>query len=480
MFCPILGDSMSDIQIISTGGSRQRTAPISASSRQAATNHRLGWALIVLLALVPLPFGSVHGFSWGFFASYTGIAALLYVSSLNRLGEAFRHPLEALGVSGALYVVFIAYLVIQILPLGIIVGPIAYAKAAGVPLVSNTVSITPDMTLLMLMRQITYGTFFFLVLQAAINDGRRKWLLDALLTIICAYAVLGVISLNSGDTVLGIAKTAYEGSATGPFVNRNSFATFLGFGAIMALAQVGRRIIDQLERHPHDGRVAGNTSAVILYGVAFLLLIAMIVATQSRMGLLATFVGSMVVVIVVLTRTRASLALVLGIFAFGVLTATLGLLLFGASMFDRILDLDRSSTIRTDLYVQVWELILKRPALGFGGGSFELAFPLVHQEPVTTGLSWDKAHNTYLTLWSELGLIFGSLPILLAVTAAFRLIGSLARASRNWTAQAMALGALVLAGLHSLVDFSLEIQANSFVLLAIVAAGVAAAYEPKR
>nr|WP_295884928.1 O-antigen ligase family protein [uncultured Devosia sp.] len=473
---------MSDIEITTSrsGRSGRRVPPSPASSRQTATNRRMGWALIILLGLVPLPFGSVHGFSWGFFATYTGVAAVLYIWSLHRLGETFRHPLRGLGLSVALYVAFIIFLGIQILPFGSIFGPIAYAEVGGVPLVSNTVSITPDMTLLMLMRQITYGVFFVLVLQAAVNDGRRQWLLDGVLIVISAYAVLGVISLNSGDTVLGIAKTAYEGSATGPFVNRNSFATFLGFGAIIALSQVGRRIIDQVERHPNDGRVAGNTSAIVLYGVVFLLLIAMIVATQSRMGLLATFAGSLVVVLVVLTRTGVSLALTVGIIALGILAAALGLVLFGASMFDRILDLDRSSTIRTDLYVQVWELILRRPMLGFGGGSFELAFPLVHREPVTSGVTWDKAHNSYLALWSELGLVAGSIPTLMAVVTALRLIGSLRRASRNWAAQTVALAALVLGGLHSLVDFSLEIQANSFMLLAIVAAGTAAAYEPKR
>src|SRR5690606_23091385 len=99
------------------------------------------------------------------------------------------------------------------------------------------------------------------------------------------------------------------------------------------------------------------------------------------------------------------------------------------------------------------------PWLGFGGGTFEQAFPIVHQTNLSPQLTWDKAHNTYLTLWAELGLVVGSIPIaLVALLAAQTLLGLLKRHG-GWSARAATLGAILIADVHSMLDFSLEIQA---------------------
>ena len=464
---------MSEIQIRTQTGPRVcgERAP---SSRQSGLNQGTALAIIVLLALVPLPFGSVHGFSWGFFAAATGLVAIVYALLLGHMNEAWRYPLTALRMPAALFGAMIVFLIVQMLPIGHLTGPIAIGSTGAATLSGNAISVSGDMTFLMLLRQLTYGLFFFLVLQVAFNDARRRFLLDSMLVIIAAYGAMALISLQTGDTVLGLTKTAYSGSATGPFVNRNSFATFLGFGALIALAQIGRRIVDQVERHPHDGVVGGNASAIILYTVVYALLMSVIVATQSRMGIAASLAGSLVVVAVVATRTLKSRRVLLLVVAIGVLAALSGTVLFGEALFDRLFDIESSSVGRSELYAQVLQLIGQRPLIGFGGGAFELAFPLVHHEPVSPAFTWDKAHNTYLTLWSELGLVFGSLPILLAAFLAVRLVGSLRSKPATWMAQTIALGILVQVGMHSLVDFSLEIQANAFIFIAVLAAGLSA------
>lgn len=471
---------MSEIQINVQTGPHIR-AERATSSRQSSLNQGIAWAIIVLLALVPLPFGSVHGFSWGFFATATGIIAITYALLLRQMGETWRYPLSAMRIPVVLFGATVVFLAVQILPIGLLTGPLEIVSTGAGVLSGNAISVAGDMTFLMLMRQLTYGVFFFLVLQVAFNDNRRRFLLDALLVIIAVYGVMAIISLQTGDTVLGISKRAYLGSATGPFVNRNSFATFLGFGAIIALAQVGRRIVNQLERHPHDGVVGGNVGSIVLYAIVYALLISVIVATQSRMGIAASLVGSLVVAIVVATRTLRSRRVLLLLFGIGALAAALGgFFLFGEALFDRMFDIESSSVVRSDLYAQVLQLIAQRPLTGFGGGSFELAFPLVHHQPVSSAFTWDKAHNTYLTLWAELGLVFGLLPILLAGFVAVRLIGSLRSKPTTWMAQTIALGILIQVGMHSLVDFSLEIQANTFMFVAVLAAGLSASRQLDR
>ncbi|MGV8955668.1 MAG: O-antigen ligase family protein [Cypionkella sp.] len=472
---------MSDILISArSGGTARRAAAGGEAGRQANLNQKMSWALIVLLALVPLPFGSVHGFSWGAFATLTGLLATVYALALHQMGGTWRYPLTALKVPARLFGLLLAFMVVQVLPLGALLGPFTIATGAAATLTSDTISVATDLTFLTLMRQLTYGIFFFLVLQVSLNDNRRRFVFDAILIIVLAYGIMAIISLQTGDTVLGLTKKAYAGSATGPFVNRNSFATFTGFGSIIALAQIGRRIVDQLERHPNDGKIPGNISAIALYAIAYVILIAVVVATQSRMGLAATATGSLVVASIILTRSVQSRRTLFGVVALGVLAIVSALALFGEGLFDRMFDLDRASETRSALYAQVLELIEKRPLFGFGGGTFELAFPLVHHAPVSADFLWDKAHNTYLTLWSEFGLIFGSIPMLLGLLVAGRLVKSLRTRGPNWMAQTIALGCLTLAGMHSLVDFSLEIQANALLFVAIIAAGVSAAHRSKR
>ena len=117
-------------------------------------------------------------------------------------------------------------------------------------------------------------------------------------------------------------------------------------------------------------------------------------------------------------------------------------------------------------------MISTRPLLGFGGGSFEAAFTLFHAPSLSPEVRWDHAHSTYLTLWTEYGIIIGSLPL---VTLAFlgwkawrRLGNELPRADLA----AAALGSLLVVAIHSLVDFSLEIHAVALLFVAVLALGV--------
>jgi len=49
--------------------------------------------------------------------------------------------------------------------------------------------------------------------------------------------------------------------------------------------------------------------------------------------------------------------------------------------------------------------------------------------------------------------------------------------SEDWLAQTVAVAVIVLSAIHSLADFSLEIQANTFVFLALVACGASSTFQ---
>ncbi|MHA6297973.1 O-antigen ligase family protein [Devosia sp. CAU 1758] len=449
------------------GISSRRTAIPDQAGRRPQNGFAL-WALLLLLALVPLPLASARPFLWTLWASYVGLVSIVFFSWQIRSGKALRlSPLE-FRVPATLVGLTLVGLLVQLLPLGAL--PIIATE--GSELAASQISVAPGQTILMLARQLTYALVAVLVLQVAVSDRRRPLFLHGLIAIVLVYGAYGLVALRTGDTILGLPKWAYFGSITGSFVNRNSFATFLGFGAVLTLAHGCGVLKRQAERHRDDGMVAGLFSHAVLYGAAYVFLILVTIGTQSRMGLFAALAGSAVVILATLISIRRlGLILLVSPLALAVLGALFWLI--GGNLLERIESQGFASNDRLTLYEQVGNLIALRPFTGFGGGTFEIAFPLVHQLPLRADVSWNLAHNTYLALWAELGLLAGSFLIVAVAAIAIRLLFALKRRKGSWTAQIAALAVIVQIAIHSTVDFSLEIPANTMMFVAIVATGLA-------
>lgn len=456
-------------------------------SRQTGLNDALAWALVVFVALVPIPFGSTRPFFWGVNAGLVGLLGIIYATSLSYLREPFHYGLGRLPVSLALYLLLAAYLVVQALPLGdfaslaSLLPPVDLPAGGGGKITSESISLAPGNTWLMLLRWGTFGVFLFLVLQIGGSLQRRSFLLHAALAIIAAYAILGLASLlQFGDTILGLPKWAYQGSATATFVNRNSFATFLAFGTVLSTSLFAGALLQRLPAPGEEPTRARLDPMLFIYVVALAVIVPALLATQSRMGTFSAAAGCLVVLIAALIRMPGLWLRVLVTLPLAVAAIAAAVFGFGQNLLERLGSTESSADVRLDLYRQVVEMISARPWPGFGGGSFEVAFPLFHKPPVSPDLVWDKAHNSYLALWAELGLVAGSIPILLFVLALARIVWGMGGARQAWAARAAGMGALTVAALHSLVDFSLEIQANTLMLLFIVGAATAGAASSAR
>jgi O-antigen ligase len=82
------------------------------------------------------------------------------------------------------------------------------------------------------------------------------------------------------------------------------------------------------------------------------------------------------------------------------------------------------------------------------------------------------AHNTYLEVFQGLGLLFGSMLVTSIVLLVLRCVkGALSRQENEIACIAASIAFLVAA--HSLVDFSLQIQAIGVTFMAVLGAGVA-------
>jgi len=326
------------------------------------------------------------------------------------------------------------------------------------------------------VRQLGLAALFLVVIRLAADPGRATLMALALFGVIALNAAFSIVALRLlGDVALVGEKTAYLGSATGTFVNRNAFATHLGFGLVLGTGLVLARLHPDPQSRRRQRPVLDDFNLTTLtLAIALLVVATALIATQSRMGILSGLIGASAVVAWMgpiadrpaRIRLRWSIAVLLG---GGALILALG----GPDLFERGLLVSEDVSTRRALYRQVLAMIADRPWQGVGLDAFPVAFELSHADPVDSGVTWDHAHSSYLALWAEMGVVIGSLPMLALALAGVHLLRR-SRARQRAGVPAGAFGALLLAAVHASIDFSFEIPANAMLFVSIIALGLGA------
>ena len=231
-----------------------------------------------------------------------------------------------------------------------------------------------------------------------------------------------------GSLVVGAVVAAVYGMVAGPppddpgrvaIGNANETAASLVAGGTLAAALVFA--------------LRGKPVLRLLTTIAVPLCVFAVFLTLSRGGLVALG-ASLIAAIVVAGRRRG---LVLGLAAAAVLATVIYFGAFApAEARDRVLEL-QGGTGRTDIWTVGWRMVEDQPLLGVGAGNFPVASIHYLLEPgslLRTDFIVDNpkvAHNTYLNVLAELGVV--GLALFLAVIAfplwwAARAVGFAARA----------------------------------------------------
>jgi O-antigen ligase len=459
-----------------------------AATRYTRLNDRLGLfvALSVPLAAVPLALNRpTLWLGWGVIMMF---AALVYLDRARRIDPA--RPALTLSLPWwagtglvALALCIPGFALIQALPLGrasaTLAAALAWPEAGGVdPAMPDPahISLLPGASALAALRVCFYIVFAFLALEIAGSRQRATQVGWWVFWGVVAHAAWALVALNGlGDAGLWGAKTAYEGAATGTFINRNGFATFLAMGACLGLALILEQggALRPRRGDPMDTinlRRLDRLPGIV--GLATILLA--LVATQSRMGVLVGITGLVICSAVMTVKRTGRRTRPLVILSAVVLAGGGGaLIMAGDGVIDRLVLVERAFETRFQGYAYALDLIRDRPLLGYGLDAFRPAFETVHRPPLPVSAIWDRGHSTYLSYWVETGLLVGSIPIVLGVLVAVRLATLLHRRTADVALPAAALAVLCLGALHSLVDFSLEMPANVILLITILALGVA-------
>jgi len=433
-------------------------------------NVRLSIALMSVVGLAPVPLGSNRPVFWMILATvvFAMLGIYLGVLALNRIK--LRKPLWHVPVIAVLACLFLVFAVLQTLP---VAGLLPFAPPASQG--DGAITLSRDATRLATLRWASYAVFFFLMLQVVDSRSRARQLAWAIFLIVTAHAAYGLINLRFlGDAFFWGPKEAYQTVVTGTFVNRNSFATFAGSGAILGFSLLMHDALRrQASARSRYWAVSVDGIGTATLWVCLLVILAALVSTGSRMGVAATGIGLILVCVLLIRKqgrhSRQSRLLLL---AMGTIALVGVFTVFGQVTLDRAIFSAQDGGTRLDLYAQVLDLIRARPLFGFGLDAFSLAFEQAHRPPVSPDLVWGRAHSTYLTLWSEMGLIFGSIPLVICGLIALRLARTALSGDRDYVLAVAGLGVISLAAIHSLVDFSLEMPANVYLFLAIISLGV--------
>jgi O-antigen ligase len=389
-----------------------------------------------LLGLCPLAFGAVEPWAIFVLESVTAILFLIWLvgqmrsSKLTVVWTPVFPPMLA----------FAGIMLVQLLP-----GVSAYRYA----------------TYSRLLLYVSYGLCGFLITQTFTRTRQLRVLATALGIYGVAVAIFAILqSLSSTGKLYWLRTPRFGGWIYGPYVNHNHYA-----GLMEMLVPVP--LIFSFSRYAHGReRWIGASAAALMAATIFL--------SGSRGGMVA-FVAQMAIFGWLFFREGRQRSLAFLLVAFLLIALTMVAWTGGSEVSARLFSAttDRHVEIASDTRLRIdrdaMRMFAKRPLLGWGMGTFENVYPQFRS--FYTNFLVDKAHNDYLQLLAETGIVGFACGIWFLAAS----LRSAWRTLHKWTSDinsaVAAVAILGIAGIlvHSLVDFNLQIPANALLFYSLCA-----------
>lgn len=426
----------------------------------------LFWALLGIVVLAPLPMGCVDNWSWGLLGCLVGLLLVAW-SGMVLLGR--QTPSIGMHSIWPVALLFTGTVVWAWLQTRSFMPPALdhpLWELADTTLgwsLPGAISLDPFETVSAIVRLLTYGGIFWLALQYGRRSSRARTAMVVLSFSGMVYALYGLLIYLLGfEVILFFRKTAYLGDLTSTFVNRNSYATLAGLGLVCATGLITVAITKVASAHSSLAVGALRViEALTEKGwpmvVCWLVLLLALILTHSRAGFFSTMLA-IATFLVAAGMTRAvDRRLAIGLGAGCAFVLVLFLLFNGHQILARLLETSVTEEERPLVYERVIDAIGDSSLVGSGYGTFAEVFRF-YRTPEIQG-TFTKAHSVYLENALELGL-----PAALALFAtllclALICVAGIRRRRRDAVYPCIGLAATVLVGVHSTVDFSLQIPA---------------------
>lgn len=414
----------------------RRSSEVKAKEGERTPSNRASWVvLVVLLTFAPFAFGAVEFWS---IAVVELVALILGVAWVT--GGIRRRAIR------------LEFNILVFAAIGLQVW-IAVQMAFGWTL--DRASTRDGLVLLF--------SYFLVFLVVQNEHWSARWIqrLAIAVTTICFFvAAFGIIQFFSWNGRLYWVRPIWLGTPFGPYVNKNHFAGLMEMAFPVALSLVFSRGLEKIWK-----------ALLFFFSVVMALAIFL---SLSRAGMLS-FTLSLIAFIYLSSRKRGMKPVMITAGLVAAL-AVIWLVSVGIEpLFQRILTLhgfnqEASFLDRIRMAGDTLRIIRDHPYRGTGFGTFALATP--GYTSWYTEYVIDKAHNDYLQLLSEVGLV-GFCFAVFWLVGFFRSVLLMVRDS-SLPFSTLRLGAFcgcLALLIHSLVDFNLQIPANAiyFSVLAALA-----------
>lgn len=287
------------------------------------------------------------------------------------------------------------------------------------------------------------------------------------------YATYLNLSPNIASPFFGYKHTD---RAIGTFTYSNFLANYLALCLCLGIGL----LISELNRTKNSYKLSFKQrlralaeillSSKIILRISLIIIIVALILTRSRMGNSAFFIALIIVSLLALftykQKPKAFKPLIISFFIIDLIVV--GAIFDVEKVKQRISETSLQSETRDEVVRDSVPLILDKPLLGSGGGTFYTAFPAYQSQPYSG--YYDNAHNDYVQFAAELGipttLLLGGL-----VLYCLWLCINTMRTRKTALYQGVAFGcatAIVAMMLHSSVDYSLQAGANSIMFIVIL------------
>lgn len=336
-------------------------------------------------------------------------------------------------------------------------------------------SIVPEKTRWLFNSELLIFSIFALSIALVSSRRRLKQLLTVILIVGVFHSLVGIIAKYGGITLVDILQLdGHFTAARGWFINRNHFAAFISLCLVSALAMQVKSLMSVKRERPIAMVLAQFMSYQIAYIFALTVGIIAIVLSQSRAGFLAFFL-SLILVLIVFGKGGSTKSLGFRrrnlIFPAAVIVLAV-ILYFGGDLLRRFSS-DALFGERLSQWSLTWQAIEQAWLFGYGGNSYADVFQVFRGYQDFRQVVFNQAHNDYLHIWLEQGLVGLVLwlgLIAIALRAAFR--GFRTSASRFSQAVLISVSVVIIAALaQSAVDFNLQIlniRVYFFVIMSLV------------
>ncbi len=321
-------------------------------------------------------------------------------------------------------------------------------------------SVYPCLTKIELLKLGAYVLLFFLTFElfrSEVHVRQFVWFLIIFGFLVSLFGIIQHFTFNG--KLYWSVPLASGASPFGPFVDGDHFAGFVELTAPLGLALLLFR-----SRRPEQ------LTLLLLFTIVP---IGALILSASRGGIIGLVLEF--AVLAFLSRTRrirrkqllgaTALALVAGTFIvwLGVSKAI--------QRFEQLTQGGITQDLRVSIYADTWRIFLDHPAVGTGLGTLMTVYP--RYASFYNGQTVDHAHNDYLELLADAGLVGGLCGLSFIGLLYWRGLAGL-QFAENAFARAIVAGSLAACAgllLHSLVDFNLHIPSNAliFLLLACIA-----------